>query len=59
MDFSSANTALWNPIIQIGIIAGLILFANVLRRKISFIRKSRNPLTPQEVLKITEIIHKQ
>lgn len=32
MDFSSANTALWNPIIQIGIIAGLILGANVLRR---------------------------
>lgn len=26
---------------------------------LSFIRKSRNPLTPQEVLKITEIIHKQ
>ncbi|MBE5785351.1 MAG: sodium:glutamate symporter [Clostridiales bacterium] len=43
MDFSSANTALWNPIIQIGIIAGLILFANVLRRKISFIRKSLMP----------------
>lgn len=26
---------------------------------LSFIRKPRNPLTPQEVLKITEIIHKQ
>lgn len=43
MDFSSANTQLWNPIIQIGIIAGLILIANVLRRKISFIRKSLMP----------------
>ena len=31
MDFSAANTALWNWIIQIGVIAGLILFANVLR----------------------------
>ena len=36
MDFSSANTALWNPIIQIGIIAGLILLANVLRWKVPF-----------------------
>lgn len=26
---------------------------------LSFIQKSRNPLTPQEVLKITEILHKQ
>ncbi len=26
---------------------------------LSFIRKPRNPLTPQEVLKITEILHKQ
>jgi len=43
MDFSSANTALWNPIIQIGIIAGLILGANVLRRKFAFVRKSLMP----------------
>ena len=43
MDFSSANTALWNPIIQIGIIAGLILGANVLRRKFAFVRKSLLP----------------
>lgn len=43
MDFSSANTALWNPIIQIGVIAGLILLANVLRRKIPLIRKSLMP----------------
>lgn len=38
MDYSAANTALWNPIIQFGIIAALILIANILRRKISFIR---------------------
>ena len=43
MDFSSANTALWNAMIQIGIIAGVILLSNVLRRKILFIRKSLMP----------------
>lgn len=43
MDFSAANTGLWSPIIQIGLIAGLILFANVLRRKIPFVRKSLMP----------------
>ena len=43
MDFSAANVALWSPIIQIGIIAGLILLANVLRRKIYFIQKTLMP----------------
>ncbi len=43
MDFSSANTSLWDPIIQIGVIAGLILLANVLRRKLAFVRKSLIP----------------
>ena len=43
MDFSSANTALWAPLIQLGIIAMLILVANVLRRKIAFIRNSLMP----------------
>lgn len=43
MDFSASNTALWNPIIQIGIIAGLILLANVLRWKVPFIRKTMIP----------------
>lgn len=43
MDFSAANTALWNPMVQLGIIAGLILFANVLRRKIAFVRASLMP----------------
>ena len=43
MDFSAANTSLWDPIIQIGVIAGLILLANVLRRKIAFVRKSLIP----------------
>lgn len=43
MDFSAANTALWNPIIETGIIAGLILLANILRRKITAVRKSLMP----------------
>ena len=43
MDFSSANNELWSPIIQIGIIAGLVLLANILRRKLLFVRKSMIP----------------
>ena len=43
MDFSAANTALWAPIVDIGIIAGLILLANVLRRKIPMVQKSLMP----------------
>ena len=43
MNYSASNTELWNPIVQIGIIAGLILLANVLRRKVSFIRNSLMP----------------
>ena len=43
MDFSSANNTLWSPIIQIGIIAVLILLANILRRKIPFVQKAMIP----------------
>ncbi|MBQ3216357.1 MAG: sodium:glutamate symporter [Oscillospiraceae bacterium] len=43
MDFSSANTGLWNPIIQIGIVAALLLLANILKRKVKFIRASLMP----------------
>lgn len=43
MDYSAANTSLWAPIVQVGIIAGILLLANVLRRKIPFIRKSLMP----------------
>lgn len=42
-DFSASNSGLWNPIIQIGIIAALLLLANVLKRKIKFVRKSLMP----------------
>ncbi|MBR5515721.1 MAG: hypothetical protein IKU52_05920 [Clostridia bacterium] len=47
MDYSQLNTGLWNAIIQMGIIAGLILLANILRRKIGFVR---NSLIPTAVL---------
>ena len=43
MDFSAANTALWNIVIQLGMIAGGILLANLLRRKLAFIRNSLMP----------------
>ena len=43
MDFSSANTSLWNPMIQLGIISCMIVVANVMRRKIPFIRKTLMP----------------
>ena len=40
MDYSAANTALWNVLIQFGILAAAIIVANILRRKIPFFRKS-------------------
>lgn len=43
MDFSAANAPLWNFIIQLGILAGIMLLANILRRKIKFIQKSMIP----------------
>ncbi|MCL1828866.1 MAG: sodium:glutamate symporter [Oscillospiraceae bacterium] len=43
MIYSANDTALWNFIIQFGIIAAVILAANFLRRKIPFIRKSLMP----------------
>ena len=43
MDYSAANSALWNILIQFGILAAAIIVANVLRRKIPFFRKSLMP----------------
>ena len=43
MDFSAANTTLWNLVIQLGMIAGSILLANFLRQKIALIRGSLMP----------------
>lgn len=44
MDFSAANLSLWNVIIQLGMIAGSILLANLLRQRIPFIRGSLMPV---------------
>lgn len=43
LDFSAANTGLWDVMIQFGIMAGIILLANLLRRKIPFVKKSLMP----------------
>ena len=43
MDYSAANTALWSPVIQLGLIAGAILLANTLRRKVKFFSQSLMP----------------
>ena len=43
MNYSDLNTDLWRPVIVIGIIAALTLFANILRSKVSFIKKTYVP----------------
>lgn len=43
MNYSASNTDLWNLIVQVGVITVFLLLANVLRRKISFFRKSLLP----------------
>ncbi|MGI5937087.1 MAG: hypothetical protein ACOX7I_09895 [Oscillospiraceae bacterium] len=43
MDYSAANTSLWNIVVQLGIIASSILAGNLLRRKVSLIRNSLLP----------------
>ncbi|HHU23064.1 MAG TPA: sodium:glutamate symporter [Clostridiales bacterium] len=43
MDYSAANTGLWNIVVQLGIIASSILVGNLLRRKVSLIRDSLLP----------------
>lgn len=62
MDFSSANTSLWNPVIQIGVIAVLVLLANILRRKVKLIRASLIPTAVLAgfillIIKTTGVIH--
>ena len=44
MDYSAANTALWNVVIQLGLLAGAILLANYLRARFTFVRKSMMPI---------------
>lgn len=43
MDFSASNKILWNIMLQFGVLAGIMLLANALRRKVPFIRKSLMP----------------
>ena len=43
MDFSASNHDLWAIVIQFGLLALLLLLANVLRRKVKFFRQSLMP----------------
>jgi ESS family glutamate:Na+ symporter len=43
MDFSAANTSLWSSVLELGVLAGIMLLANVLRRKLPVVRKSLMP----------------
>jgi len=43
MDFSFNNTALWNFVIQLGMLAAILMLANVLRRKVPFFKKALMP----------------
>ena len=43
MDYSYLNAGLWNPIIQICLIALVILIANIIRRRVPFIKNSMIP----------------
>lgn len=43
MDFSASNHILWATVIQSGLLASLLLLANVLRRKVKFFRQSLMP----------------
>jgi ESS family glutamate:Na+ symporter len=43
MDFSAANTGLWSFLLQLGAIAGVLLLANILRRKLPLVRKTLLP----------------
>lgn len=44
MDFSAANVALWDVVVQFGIIAATILTANALRRNFKYVRNSLIPI---------------
>ena len=43
MDFSLSNTSLWYLIVQTGLVSLLLLFGNLLRRKIRPLRRSLLP----------------
>jgi ESS family glutamate:Na+ symporter len=43
MDFSNQNTDLWNFILQMGMLAAILIIANILRHKVPFIKKALMP----------------
>lgn len=43
MDFSASNAVLWNAVLQLSLLCAVMLVANVIRRKVPFIRKSLLP----------------
>jgi ESS family glutamate:Na+ symporter len=43
MDFSASNAPLWNAVLQLALLCAILVFANVLRRKIPLLRKSLLP----------------
>ncbi|MCL2264476.1 MAG: hypothetical protein FWC22_00405 [Treponema sp.] len=43
MDFTMDNISLWNFMLQMGIIASILILANIIRRRIPFIRKMLMP----------------
>ena len=44
MDYSAANSMVWNVILQFGYIAAVVLIAHFVRQKLAFIRKSMLPI---------------
>ena len=62
MDYSAANTSLWNIVIQLGQIAGAILLCNMLRNRVRLIRNAMMPVAVMAgflllALKYTGLIH--
>ena len=62
MNYSAENLALWNIIIQLGLIAGVILLAQLLRQKLGFVRRSLMPVAVLAgflllILKYTGLVH--
>ena len=61
MDYSAANASLWNIITQLGLIAGAILVANMLRTRVRAIRQAMMPVAVMAgflllILKYTGVI---
>ena len=44
MDYSAANKELWNMIIQLGLISGVVLISGFLRSRVKFVQKTMMPI---------------